>query len=342
MITLVVTDRRPLFGKIEGDADAARGSTVYPHICLSPLGEAVASQIEHIPFHYGQIAIMGYQLMPDHLHMILFVTKELPKPLGLIIRGFVQGCNKEYRRLVEPATCAASPSAATPSGASPSTASPSGASRLGASQLGASPFQGEGKPGIRGNGILFEHGFNDKVLSRQGQLDIWLNYLADNPRRLLVKRQHPDLFRVQRNLQAAGLAFSAIGNSFLLDKPLMQIQCSRRITDADLNHKREEALAFSNDGGVLISPSISPGEKAIMRAAFEKGYPEIILLENGFTDLAKPGGKRFDACERGQLLLLAPWEHHTDKRVIERGQCLQLNDMAKRICEEQGEGSSLP
>ena len=75
------------------------------------------------------------------------------------------------------------------------------------------------------------------------------------------------------------------------------------------------------------------GEKAIMRAAFEEGLPLIILQENGFTDLAKPGGQRMEACQRGQLLLLAPWEHHNEQLTIRRGQCLQLNDWAKMICE---------
>ena len=46
-----------------------------------------------------------------------------------------------------------------------------------------------------------------------------------------------------------------------------------------------------------------------MRAAFTDGLPIIILQENGFTDLAKPGGQRMEACQRGQLLL-APWQHH--------------------------------
>ena len=62
--------------------------------------------------------------------------------------------------------------------------------------------------------------------------------------------------------------------------------------------------------------------------------PLIYLQENGFTDLAKPGGKRMEACARGQLLILAPWEHHNEKITIKRGQCLQLNEMAKMICEE--------
>lgn len=43
-----------------------------------------------------------------------------------------------------------------------------------------------------------------------------------------------------------------------------------------------------------------------------------------------------DACSRGQLLILAPWEQHLDKRVISREQCLSLNDMARRVCEAEG------
>ena len=89
----------------------------------------------------------------------------------------------------------------------------------------------------------------------------------------------------------------------------------------------------SRQGAVLVSPAISQGEKAIMRAAFEEGLPLIYLQENGFTDLAKPGGKRMEACARGQLLILAPWEHHNEKMVIKRGQCMELNEMARRICE---------
>lgn len=82
---------------------------------------------------------------------------------------------------------------------------------------------------------------------------------------------------------------------------------------------------------VLVSPAISPGEKKVMRAAYNNGYPTIILLENGFAPLAKPGGQRFDACAAGKLLLLAPWPHHNDDRTITQVQCHALNDMAAAI-----------
>ena len=149
-----------------------------------------------------------------------------------------------------------------------------------------------------------------------------------------MKRENPDLFRVQRGLTFAGISFSAIGNRFLLERPLkIQLQCSRGINESDLQANMNECLRAARQGAVLVSPAISKGEEAIMRAAFDEGLPLIYLQENGFTDLAKPGGMRIDACAKGQLLILAPWEHQNEKIAIKRGQCLELNEMAKAICE---------
>ena len=91
-------------------------------------------------------------------------------------------------------------------------------------------------------------------------------------------------------------------------------------------------LAAAREGAVLVSPSISPGEKAVMRAAFDAHLPLIVLVENGFTPLTKPRGEQFDACAAGRLLLLAPWEHHNDRRAITVQQCQQLNMMATALC----------
>jgi len=198
--------------------------------------------------------------------------------------------------------------------------------------------QGQVKRDRRGedrtHGLLFERGYNDKLLQRKGQLKAWIRYLEDNPRRLLMKREHPDLFRVQRNVEAAGITFSAIGNRFLLSKPeRIRVQCSRSLTETEIQTNVTKYLAAARQGAVLVSPAISPGEKAVMRAAFDEGHPLIFLQENGFTDLAKPGGNRMEACADGRLLILAPWEHHNERVAIDRGQCLELNEIARRICE---------
>ena len=113
----------------------------------------------------------------------------------------------------------------------------------------------------------------------------------------------------------------------------LQVQCSRRLTETEIAQQKAYYLEQAKRGAVLVSPSISPGEKTIMRAAFDAGCPLILLQENGFTDLAKPGGARFDTCAEGLLLILAPWEHHNQRLTIQRNQCLSLNEMARVICE---------
>ena len=69
-----------------------------------------------------------------------------------------------------------------------------------------------------------------------------------------------------------------------------------------------------------------------MHEAFKEGLRMIILKENGFTNYYKPSGHMFEACKEGRILLLSPWEHHTEQKTIARGQCLQLNDMARQLC----------
>ena len=315
MITMVTEGRQPLFGQVIGKSEAPEGSADAPHIVLSQLGQRVADEWWAAPLHHPEVEVIALQMMPDHLHGILFVKEKMEKPLGMALRGFKQSCNRHYRELIlrQPPV--------------PSVA-------LSTQQTQPQQTKKNRRGEDRSHGLLFARGYNDKLLLRSGQLETWLRYLADNPRRLLMKREHPDLFRVQRNVSAAGTTFSAIGNRFLLDRPVrLQVQCSRRLTEGEIQAKVEECLAAARQGAVLVSPAISPGEKAVMRAAFDEGLPLIFLQENGFTDLAKPGGARMEACARGQLLILAPWEHHNEALTINRGQCLKLNDLARLICE---------
>jgi REP element-mobilizing transposase RayT len=298
---MVTEERRPLFGKVVGRSDAVEPSSEVPRVALSPLGEAIEQIWQTIGSHHREVKVVALQMMPDHLHAILFVTERMEKPLGKVLLGVKQACNQAFRGMMPVEFVAVAQQHAQQK---------------------------------RENGLLFAKGFNDQILLRDGQLERWLNYLKDNPRRLLMKRENPDLFRVQRGLTFAGLRFSAIGNRFLLERPLkIQVQCSRSINESDLQVKMNECLRAARQGAVLVSPAISKGEKAIMRAAFKEGLPLVYLQENGFTDLAKPGGMRMDACATGQLLILAPWEHHNEKIAIKRGQCLELNDMARTICE---------
>ena len=313
MVTMVTEGRRPLFGRVSGRSNGSPGTPDEPRIELTELGRAVVERWWATHELYPKIEVLALQMMPDHLHGILFVKEKMDQHLGQAIKGFKTGCNKAYRHIVL--------------GQVPSV--PYVATRSQQTEQAEQRQKDD-----RRHGLLFARGYNDKLLLREGQLDTWLRYLADNPRRLLMKREHPDLFRIQRGLMVGSQQFSAIGNRFLLQRPFrLQVQCSRRLTEAEIQQQVNHFLSAATQGAVLVSPSISPGEKAVMRVAFERGFPLIYLQENGFTDLAKPGGQRMEACARGQLLILAPWEHHNERITITRNQCLSLNDMARMICE---------
>ena len=336
MVTMVVEGRRPLLGKVVGRSGAEEGSDEAPRVVLTELGRRVSEEWWAASTHHPEIEVVALQIMPDHLHGILFVREAMQKPLGMALRGFKQSCNRHYRELVLGGALGVS-SVALATQQTGRQSTERGREQMGREQAG---LKKDRRGEDRRHGLLFAPGYNDKLLLRQGQLQRWLDYLHDNPRRLLMKREHPDLFRVQRGLKVGAQQFSAIGNRFLLDCPVkLQVQCSRRLTDQQIEAETARLLAMAHKGAVLVSPSISPGEKRIMRAAFNEGLPLIILQENGFTDLAKPGGQRMEACARGQLLLLAPWEHHNERTTISRHQCLTLNDLARLICESECGGT---
>lgn len=344
MITLNVEGRQPLLGSVEGHSDQPVGSPDAPHLVPSPLGEAVSRCWWNISHYHPEVEVIALQLMPDHLHGILFVREQMPVPLGKVVLGFKQGCNKAFRQLsaslphpeVEYADVIQQQTRPDAEGQTGPRAegqtAPSAEGQTAPSAEGQTCPSAERLPA---KGYLFERGYNDRILLHAGQLDRWKAYLRDNPRRLLMKRERPDLFRLQQQLHVAGYTFDAIGNRFLLDWPVrLQVQCSRSLTSEQIESKKEELLQQARQGAVLVSPSISPGEKAIMRAAVEEGLPVITLVENGLTPYTKPTGRSMETCATGKLLILAPWQHHNERLTIRRDQCLELNTMAHTICQK--------
>lgn len=175
---------------------------------------------------------------------------------------------------------------------------------------------------------LWEQGYTDGVLRGKGQLDRWIAYLDDNPRRLWVKRQHQEFFAIQHPT-IAGSTVSAMGNQRLLQQPsILQVYCSRRMNEEEITREGDRLLA---QHAVLVSPAISPGERAIMTRALEAGVPVILIINNGFSELSKPGGRLFDKCAAGKVLLVSPFAHHNDYQPLTAECCRQMNALARAI-----------
>lgn len=383
MITMEVEGRRPLFGRIVGDALAPKGSKNEPHMELSELGKAVESEWFGIHGYYPQIEVVAVQMMPDHLHGILFVRDRLPVHLGQVISGFKAGCRKAERALrggfaaaepqptekagenlaaAEPQPAEkAKPQTAEKEGANLAAAEPQPTEKAGPNFAAAKPQPTEkaepqptekAEPQTTEKGgaeasrqvtalpsqevysPLFAKGYNDLILRSYEELQTWLNYLRENPRRLMMKRARPEWLRPFFNLMIGQHTYSGVGNRELLVAAKRKaVRVSRRLSEGQIAKEVEHYLEEAQKGCVLVSPAISPGEKRVMRAVFDAGFPIIVISENGFTPLSKPHGEQFYACAKGLLLMLSPWEHHNDKRKLTALQCSQMNLMALEICE---------
>jgi hypothetical protein len=91
------------------------------------------------------------------------------------------------------------------------------------------------------------------------------------------------------------------------------LQCSRRLSQEQIDDLKADCLREAADGTIFITAAISEGEKQIARALREAGFPLIILLEKGFPapddphySYFKPQGVYFEACAAGKLLLVEP------------------------------------
>ncbi len=325
----------------------------------TPYGEAVLEALAEMPRRYPQVQILERQLMPEHFHFIVFVKTQLPKPLGALIRGFKAGAAKRWKSLAENG-------AARHDGTRAGAVAPHCAARAGA----VTPHSCGGCP-------AWADGFQDTILFREGQLTAMIEYIRDNPRRLAEKRSNPALFK-----RVASLAlpldggrlvgrFEALGNRHLLERPLHQVQCSRRFCAYRREAKRgggmkiartpdgepiiesespeyrerlESALAAAAHGAVVLSPCISDGERQIAREAMKRRLPLVALKNMGFAKMEKPVGRSFDACAEGRLLLLAPaaWPYTTQEKPMTRFDATALNRIAQWLAGSSVPGHSCP
>jgi REP element-mobilizing transposase RayT len=293
MLTLVTSNRKRLFGTLTGDSRLPLHTSGCPRVELSPLGNAIRyEEIPKISRYYPMVEVWKVCIMPDHLHIIVTVKEQMPagKHLGIVIKGFKQGCNKAYWRVFNMTSIHPS---------------------------------------------LFEPNYCDKILSEPGQLDRWKHYLDDNPRRLLIKTTHPELFSVRHHLTINGRQCVAVGNPFLLDIPDKEaVIVHRRDDENEYARKRGAWMATGANYGVLVGAFISPREREVKQSAMELGYFIIHLTNQCIGQFYKPSGMDFDACAEGRMLIISPWLDEPKKEGITRQECLELNALAVKMVQE--------
>ena len=352
MVTLCIDGRHPLFGHLEGNIKAKRGTADFPHIVLSPLGRTILEEeLPKISRLYPQIEMWQASIMPDHIHLLLYIREPLPqgKHLGHIISSFKGGCSRAWWAQTTSDNTAAkatgTPAAAAPVPVASATVKITSSAAPTASAAAVPVASATVK-----HPALFEAGYHDRIIKRPGMLDNIKRYMADNPLRALMRRQLPHLMERRLHLRIGTHEYAAFGALFLLKRAEKeQVFYHRRDKDTGIpteltesyKRQKEHQLAEARTGVVLVSPGISKGEGLVIDAAIDEGLPVIHLQKKPIERYWKPELRRFQACARGALLILSPWG--LDEEIMgtapkgtgtpsDYARFHHLNDLAAEIC----------
>jgi hypothetical protein len=200
---------------------------------------------------------------------------------------------------------------------------------------------------------LFDDNYDDTVCLDDRHRQAMIAYVHDNPRRALLRRLLPDVLRRCLHVQIGQRSYGAFGNLFLLRWPRrVQVMCHRRHpvsrlpyeqTDDYASDRSRWEAAIMEGCSVIVTPGISRGESLMKNECLERGFPLIHLQTTPIGRYWKPERKRFEACARGSLLILAPWDIDTMDGVngipadSDYSRFHNLNTLAAEICAFDGE-----
>lgn len=177
---------------------------------------------------------------------------------------------------------------------------------------------------------IFERGYCDKPLYDDRNLDGWYRYIRENPHRLAMRRQYPRFFRRVRNLKIDNHQYQAYGNLFLLRNPdKIAVKISRKYSEEEKQQKKKLWIESASKGSVIVSPFISPAEKAIRDEVESIGGKIILIIHEAFTERFKPAKHDFDICSEGRLLIISIGKPIPSS--LSRADCLTMNELAQAI-----------
>ena len=328
LITVTTVDRQKILGNMVGN------SAEEAHIEPTDLGRMVIAFFKQIPEITLEktgchVQVVKYQLMPDHFHGILYVKDKLPKeyPLGQIISGWKGACTRAYNS----PSMFSSPASRDSVKVSTFISSPARRDSVEVSSIFSSPASRDSakKP------PLFNPGYNDRVLNQFGQLEGWIEYLRDNPRRLWLKVHNADRLRKVYEFTAGkqGHRYTAVGETFFVKYPeRAQVRCHRNLNEEEIQHEVAYYLGLAHKGVVLVSRFISPAEKAVYDACFKEKLKMIRIVNRGLDNrFVYPSGRDLQGCSDGFMLVLAPYTENSDETravKISRATCLDMNGYA--------------
>lgn len=179
---------------------------------------------------------------------------------------------------------------------------------------------------------VFKDKFTDRIIYNQRQLAAEISYVLDNPRRRAMLSKYPDYFRRCSRLQIGDIVFNGFGNRFLSDHPMrFAIRVRSAWSDDEFKIYLDRCRMLTEQGGIGVSPFISPREKKIRDVIIGMGGKIIIMRKENMSERFKPAGREFELCTEGRLLLLCEASAPEYRPTLKRAEALRLNELCHML-----------
>lgn len=238
------------------------------------------------------------------------------------------------------------------------------------SSTGSTPAKRTPSWGTTGRQPLFAAGYVDVMPLSQEQLEVQRRYILNNPRSRLQRMSNRAWLQTQRASTPTALSLRALkgylqrecapsqisediweriqqmlltadgmvvcdsyGNHQLLNGTLLPVVCHRK--DARrFPQQMQRCLEAAQGGALLVSARIAGGEQQIMDEVLRRGFPVVLVVDNGFPERYHPSARQMEQCGNGSVLLLTPWRYHyrpVDTHITV-AECKTMNCVVQAIC----------
>ena len=336
LVTLNTRNEAPTCGYVVGNIEAEDGSQDAPRVVLSEVGKGVEDVWKSVHEFHPCATVDTWIVMPEHTHALIHLH---PVPgckrehLGTVLNGFMIGCTHAYwdalgidwRNMPNRDE------------GSKKDAEGRGAPRQYTDRLHFRSLRGP---------ALFVRGYNDVEAITPEEVEIKRAYIHNNPRKRLITRSRPDIFRIHRNghsanwtLERAMAAIAAdkwigrnaeqcrqmqanikarlkpdmgidyLGNHALLSAARKVSLICHRDDAQQFEEQKQEVLVASREGAVVVSAFISPRERDIMSQLMVEQLPFVQVMDNGFSDRYRPVGRDFYSVAESRCMQLSCWNY---------------------------------
>ena len=260
---------------------------------LLPIGEAVQELLLGISAYYPQIKIGQYQIMPDHVHVIVHTVEDLPK--GMTVRRVFRGM------------------------------------KAGVDWLCQERLTGYKGP-VFEEGLFDRPVYNEEMLAREVAYirDNVRRYRARKLADLELKSRKA--LRLEP-LKKFGTLWGLGNMSLLEAPQIRYLQFSRSLREEDWPKIDEKLIQSVQAGVVFVSPFISPFEQRALATVVKQRGQVIRITSDFFGDRYKPSRLLFDPFCEGRVLEISVSGIFPHLRQLSREVCVKMNEIAVAIAE---------